>query len=151
MNITTENQAIIFFLCILCGTIISLIFDLFRIHRTFFKLSKLALALADALFWVIASFTCLHFIIMFNSGTLRLFQFTGFFIGALLYFTYLSKSFRKITTFLLALLNKTAIFILKVILLPLALFYKLLRKPFFAVLYGIKSSSKRLSRFAKKI
>ena len=151
MSITTENQPLIFLWCVLCGIIIGIIFDLFRVHRTFFKVSKIGVGIADFIFWLLSGFVALEFIIIFNNGILRVFEFIGIFVGAMLHILFLSKFFRKATIFLLKQLNRIARFILKIIFFPLVFIIKRLRKPFFAVIYGFKSGGKRFKRFAKKI
>jgi len=151
MDITTNSQAIIFLLCVLCGIVIGLVFDLFRVQRTFSNASKTSLAMSDIIFWLIASLLAIEFIVFFNNGVLRFFEFLGFALGALIYFSFLSKFFRKIISFLLKIMNWIAIILLRIIFFPLILIYKIFKKPYFTVIYGFKSSSKRLSRFAKKI
>ena len=151
MSITAENQPIVFLLCALCGIIIGIIFDLFRVHRTFFKVSKVSLVIADLIFWVLSGFVALEFIIWANNGVLRVFEFIGISVGAFVYLMFISKFFRKIATFVFRLLNILAKFVLKIILFPIVFIIKRLKKPFFAVVYGFKAGGKRFKRFAKKI
>jgi len=151
MEITSQNQILVFFMCVVCGLLIGTIYDLFRIHRTIFKPRKYSIILGDCFFWLLTSFVSLQFIISFNSGNLRLFEFLGIIIGVFLYLAYLSKFCSKIVVFLYKLLNKLARFLLKVVLFPLVFFIKKMKKPCFLLIYGFKANLGRLKRFSKKI
>ena len=151
MSITSQNQIIVFILCVFCGIIIGIIYDLFRIHRTFFKVTNSTVIIADCFFWLIASILSFQFIMLSNNGNLRLFEFLGFLAGFFIHFSFISKAFTKITVLLFKLLNKASKFILKIIFLPILFFIKVFRKPYFLLIYGFKANYKRLIRFSKKI
>jgi len=151
MEITSQNQYIVFLMCIVCGVIIGAIYDFFRLHRTFFKSTKVSIIFADCFFWLLASYTSLQFIMLWGNGILRLFQFLGILLGLIIYISYISKIFTKVIIFLLKLLNKFSKLILKILLLIISLFIKAFKKPYFILIYGYKTSLKRLARFSKKI
>ena len=151
MDITSQNQYIIFLMCFVCGIIIGIIYDFFRIHRIFLKSTKISVIIADSFFWLLASYTSLQFIMLFNNGILRFFEFLAILLGTIIYITYISKVFTKIIIFLLKLLNKFSKLFLKIIFFPILFLCKVLKKPYFLIIYGYKTNFQRLKRFSKKI
>ncbi len=115
-----------FFIFIVLGLIIALIFDLFRILRKKFKTNNIITYIEDILFWIISGFLITSAIFQFNDGELRLYLFLGLSIGIVMYmllFTkFINMIFLKILTpvqilidFFLSLLKKIYNFINKTI------------------------------------
>lgn len=115
-----------FFIFIVLGLIIALIFDLFRILRKKFKTNNIITYIEDILFWIISGFLITSAILQFNDGELRLYLFLGLSIGIVMYmllFTkFINMIFLKILTpvqilidFFLSLLKKIYNFINKTI------------------------------------
>ena len=115
-----------FFIFIVLGLIIALIFDLFRILRKKFKTNNIITYIEDILFWIISGFLINSAIFQFNDGELRLYLFLGLSIGIVMYmllFTkFINMIFLKILTpvqilidFFLSLLKKIYNFINKTI------------------------------------
>ena len=80
-----------FFIFILLGIVISIIFDVFRILRKAIKTSDMATYIEDIFFWIISGILILYTIFIFNNGVLRLYIFIGMFLGILLYMLSISK------------------------------------------------------------
>ena len=71
------SQAYLLFIFILCGFLISVLFDIFRVIRKSFKTTNNLTYLEDTLFWLFAGSIVLYTIFKFSDGELRGFQFLG--------------------------------------------------------------------------
>ena len=122
------NQAYIFFVFILNGFIIGILFDIFRILRKSFKTSNLITSIQDIFFWILTLFILLYSIFKFNNGELRLFIFIGIFIGVLLYMLIFSNLFIKINVFIINIFKKIFNYI---IIIPIKFIINIVKKLFF--------------------
>ena len=115
-----------FFIFIVLGLIIALIFDLFRILRKKFNTNNIITYIEDVLFWIISGFLIISAVFKFNNGELRLYLFLGILIGIVMYMLLFTKFinliFLKILTpvqiiidFFLSLFKKNYNFINKTI------------------------------------
>lgn len=105
-------QTHIFFVFILNGLLIGIVFDIFRILRKSFKTIDILTYVEDILFWLISGGITLYFVFNFNNGELRSYIFIGLIIGVILYMLLLSKRFIKINTKLLLIIKNIIIKIL---------------------------------------
>ena len=154
-----ETQAYIFFIFILNGFLIGLLFDIFRILRKSFKTSDVVTAIQDILFWILTGSIILYSTFKFNNGELRGYIFIGILIGVIIYLLLFSKLFitvniliinilKKIIYYILILPIKTIIkFLRKIILKPISFIFINLRKN----LSKIKIKPKKLHKKNKKI
>lgn len=120
-----ENQAYIFFIFILNGFLIGLLFDIFRILRKSFKTSDFITILQDILFWILTGVIILYSIFKFNNGELRGYIFIGILIGAIIYLLLFSKLFISVNVFIINILKKIVYYIL---ILPIKTIFKFLRR-----------------------
>ena len=81
--ITVELQ--FFFMSILWGVIILLVYDILRILRRLIPHNVIILAIEDIIFWVLASLFIFAMIYTMNNGTIRGFSVMGMGIGMTLY------------------------------------------------------------------
>ena len=79
------NQAYLFFIFIINGIIIGMLFDFFRILRKSFKTSDFITYIEDSLFWVLTGVVILYSIFIFNNGEIRFFMFLGIILGLIIY------------------------------------------------------------------
>ena len=121
------NQGYLFFIFVLNGCLIGIIFDFFRILRKSFKTSDIITYIEDILFWILTGISILYFIFVFNNGEIRLFMFLGIAVGITLYMLIFSSFFIKINVTIILFLKKIIIKILKIILIP----FKFIKKTFF--------------------
>ena len=119
------NQAYLFFIFIINGIVIGLLFDFFRITRKIVHTNDIVTYFEDILFWILAGATVLYSIFVFNNGQLRLFLFLGIIIGAILYMIFISSYMIKINIKLINIIKK----ILGIFLIPFKFIYKKLFKP----------------------
>ncbi len=125
-----QNQINIFFLFILNGILIGLLFDFFRILRKTFNTINLVTYLQDIVFWVLTGVSVLYSTFMFNNGEIRLFMVLAIFIGIILYIVSLSKYIIKINVFLLTFLKNIFIKSMSILLIPIKLMQKSFRTVF---------------------
>lgn len=120
------NQAYLFFIFIINGILIGLLFDLFRISRKVFNTKDIITYIEDILFWILAGAIVLYSIFIFNNGELRLFMFLGILIGALIYMMFISSYFIKINVKIINIVKK----IFKILIIPFKIIYKTIQKIF---------------------
>ncbi len=121
------NQAYLFFIFIVNGILIGLLFDFFRIARKVFPTKDLVTYIEDVLFWILAGFIVLYSIFIFNNGQLRLFMFLGILLGAIFYMLFISSYIVKINVKILNFLKK----IFETIMIPFKFIYKTIHNIFF--------------------
>ncbi len=144
-----NNQAYIFFIFILNGLIIGILFDIFRIMRKSFKTSDFRTNLQDILFWIFTGLILLYSIFRFNNGELRAYIFLGVFIGVALYMLLFSKIFIKVNLFIVKIIKQVFKYI---IVIPIKYIFKFIRKILLApISFVFINLRKTLSNFKKKI
>ena len=123
-----QNQAYVFFIFILNGFLIGLLFDIFRIFRKSVKTADFVTNIEDILFWILAGISILFTIFKFNDGELRAYIFLGLLLGSLIYILIFSRVFIKISLDIINLIKKL-IFI--IIIKPIKILFKFLKKAVF--------------------
>ena len=146
MNVTVADQTFIFLSCIACGIIIGLLFDLFRIIRRIIPTNEYITFLQDIIYWLIASVIVFAFILNFNNGDLRWYEFVGVFLGAGMYLLTVSTVIIETSIFILQFIFKILSLILKIISVPLMFIYRLIKKPLFVVINIGKRGGRRVKR-----
>lgn len=96
--ITISEQAFLFLACVKTGIIMGILYDVVRVLRRIFDHPNWLIQIEDLLYWVACG--CLAFIMIFwrNYGQIRGFVFVGILIGAVLYFTTISRWVINIVT-----------------------------------------------------
>ena len=123
-----ENQVYLFFIFILNGFLIGIVFDTFRILRKSFKTTDIITYIQDIIFWIITASIILYSIFKFNNGELRGFIFIGIFIGIFIYLLLFSKSFIKSNLIIIDIIKKIIYYI---IISPFKLILKIIKKIIF--------------------
>ena len=139
-----SNQAILFFIFVINGILIGLLFDFFRILRKTIKTNDIFTYIEDILFWILTGFILLFSIFTFNNGEIRLFMFLGIFIGVLLYMITISSYIIKINVTLINYMKYIIIKILKIIIVPLKFIKKVFLKPITFIFININDFSSNL-------
>lgn len=140
-------QAGLFFIFVIDGIIIGLLFDFFRILRRSFSTGNILTALEDIVFWILTGAILLYSIFAYNNGVIRGYMFLGVFCGVLLYIVTFSKFFIKISVTLISFIKKLIILILKPIIWLLNILKNIILKPissFFVKLF------KMMQKYIKK-
>ncbi len=120
------NQAYLFFVFIINGILIGLIFDLFRISRKVIKTNNLMTYIEDFIFWILTGFIVLYSIFVFNNGELRLFMFIGIILGVIIYILLMSRYFIEINMKIINTIKS----IIKILFKPINFVFAFLRKIF---------------------
>lgn len=87
-----SGQAAVFGVMAATGFLLGILFDGYRVLRGTARLKKWSTALADLLYWLIATAVVFGILLFSNGGELRLYVFIGLFAGAALYYR-LASSF----------------------------------------------------------
>lgn len=127
------NQAYLFFIFIINGIVIGLLFDFFRISRKVFKTNDVMTYIEDVLFWILTGAIVLYSIFIFNNGEIRLFMFLGIVLGAFIYMILISSYVIKINVKIINFLMIPFKFIYKIL-------HKLLLKPVNFLIINIRKS-----------
>jgi len=81
-----DLQFYAFFMVILCGAVLGLLFDLFRVARRHYSLNWFLGALSDLLYWGVATVALAGALFYGNWGELRLYVVIGLLLGVGLYY-----------------------------------------------------------------
>ena len=152
MNNLVVNQTQVFLIFILCGALIGLFFDFFRILRKSFKTPDFVTYIEDILFWILTCIFLAYSIFKYNNGEIRAFIFIGLFIGITLYILLISKTVIKISTSIILAINQVLKNIIKYISYPINIAFSVFRKLFFKpISFIFINIRKNLSNSFKKI
>ncbi len=108
-----SNQANLFIIFSFVGTIIGLLFDLFRISRKVFKTNDIVTYLEDILFWILTGIMSIYSMYRFCDGELRFFMVVGIIFGTIIYMFTISKYIIILFTSLLDLVKKIIVYPVK--------------------------------------
>lgn len=140
MTVSVANQATVFLMCLLCGVVIGIVFDLSRCIRRLTNCGDVLTFVCDLLFMVMAFVIFFLCAVRFNYGDVRIFMIVSAMLGLIFYFFTLSKLFIFAVTY-------TVKFVVQIILLPVKLLIKIFRRPIiFAANIGIKGAKKIKNR-----
>lgn len=148
-----QNQVYTFFIFILNGLLIGLLFDTFRILRKSFKTSNIITNLQDIAFWILTGLILIYSVFKFANGELRLYIFLGILLGYILYLLVFSKIYIKVSVNVILFIKKTLHYI---IIVPIAFILKIITKIIInpiKFVFGklFKNLSKLLKKNLKKV
>lgn len=123
------EQAYVFLATMYGGILIGFIYDLYRIFRAIFKPKKIATLIQDFVFWIVISIVATTVLLFSNSGQLRFYTFLGFMMGTILYNRLLSRVVITAVVSILRFLRKIIMGCIHLILYPIKLLTRWLRKP----------------------
>ena len=147
-----EKQIYLFFIFILNGFILGLLFDIFRIFRKSFKTNDLITYFQDVLFWILSGFIVLYSIFKFNNGEVRGYIFVGISIGAIIYLILFSKIFIIVNVFIINIIKKIIYYILIIQIRTINNFLKkIIFKPISFIFINFKKNMSKLKLKPKKI
>lgn len=124
------NQIQLFFIFIINGLLIGLLFDFFRILRKAIKTSDFITYIEDILFWIFTGLIILYSIFTYNNGEIRLFMFIAILVGIIIYMALISKFIISANMLIINTVKKIFSTIFKIIKIPLNLINKLMRRLF---------------------
>lgn len=152
------NQMYLFLVYLICGLIIGIFFDIFRILRKSFKTTDFITYIEDLIFGFITGIFVLFMIFIFNNGVLRFYIFLAIILGLILYFLTISKIFINISVNILVTIKKFIIKIFSLLFYPIKLIFKFIKqyfskvilKPFRILIINIKGFYIKILKFLKK-
>lgn len=154
MTNLTENQAYIFFIYCLCGIIIGIFFDIFRILRKSFKTNDFFTYIEDILFGIVTGIFLIVILFIFNNGVLRLYIFLALILGLFAYFKIISKYFIKFNVLIITTIKKILKKTLGILFYPIIKIYTIIRKKvlksFKILTINIKTCMKKKNKTEKK-
>lgn len=157
-----NNQAYLFVIYFICGIIIGIFFDLFRILRKSFKTSDFITYIEDIIFGILTGIFLIFMLFIFNNGQLRFYIFLAIILGLIIYMLTISKYFIKINVKIIVTIKQTIMKIISIILYPIKKLLDILKeyvlkallKPFRILTINIKnihiSKNNVKSHFKKK-
>lgn len=128
MNDLITNQALSFGIYIICGAIIGVFFDIFRILRKSFKTTDVFTYIQDTIFGILTGIFLILILFVFNNGELRFYIFLALFLGLILYLTTISKYFIKINVKVVTSMKLIVTKTLSIIIYPIRKTYNLIKK-----------------------
>ena len=158
-----QNQAHLFYIFLLTGVLIGILFDLFRILRRCFKCSNFITIIQDMLFFILMSILVLFVLFKFNNGIVRSYVLVGILVGLLAYFFIFSKIFIKINIEIIEFTKNMFMIFVNIFIYPFKLLNNLLKKTLFKpisfIFINIKKGFKNIffnvktkrSKFKKKV
>ena len=149
MGITIEMQVEFFIWSLITGLISGLLYDFFRAARQLTKPKNSTIIAHDILFLVITAIFV--FVLSFTAGRgeLRFFEFLGIICGFILYRLAFRDTIVKILSACARFLVKIVITILKIVLFPLRIIYKVLKKPLNIIIWHSKARARKTSSAIK--
>ena len=124
------TQLQLFFIFLINGLLIGLLFDFFRISRKAVKTADFITYVEDALFWILTGFIILYSIFTYNNGEIRLFMFLAVILGVLIYLMFISKMILNISLSIINIVKKIFSIVFNIIKIPFQFFMKLIKKLF---------------------
>ena len=152
-------QLQLFFIFLLNGLLIGLLFDFFRILRKAMKTADFITYIEDALFWILTGFIILYSIFTYNNGEIRLFMFLAIILGLLIYLAFISKMILSISLGIINIVKKILGIIFHIIKIPFCFFLKIIKRlflnPISFIIINIRNyftkSFKNFSNVLKKV
>lgn len=140
-----ESQLQTFLIFIAIGTLLGVLFDIFKSIRKSFKTPDIITYVEDFFFWVIAGVILIYSILVFNQGQIRGYIFFGIFIGSFTYSLTISKFSVIILTSVIKFLKVVFILLIQGLILP----FKFFKKPIIIFSLNLKNFLKNF-KFNKK-
>lgn len=148
-----QNQVYTFFIFILNGLLIGILFDTFRILRKSFKFSNIITNLQDIIFWILSGLILIYSIFEFTDGELRLYIFLGILLGFIAYLLIFSKIYIKVCVNIILFIKKILYYS---IILPIKFILKILKKIIFnpiknIIMIFLRKMSNPINKSIKKV
>lgn len=122
------SQGHLFLIYTLCGILIGIFFDIFRILRKTFKTSDFITYIEDIIFGIITGIFLIFMVFVVSSGEIRFYMFFALLLGLTTYMLTISKYFIRLNVTVLKFIKMIIYKILSVILYPIKIVVNLIRK-----------------------
>lgn len=122
------SQGHLFLIYTLCGILIGIFFDIFRILRKTFKTSDFITYIEDIIFGIMTGIFLIFMVFVVSSGEIRFYMFFALLLGLTTYMLTISKYFIRLNVTVLKFIKMIIYKILSVILYPIKIVVNLIRK-----------------------
>lgn len=127
MDTQALSQLHSFFIFILVGFLIGILFDIFRISRKTFKTSNIVTNIEDVLFWILSGLLFIFSLFKFNNGNIRVYTLVGLIIGISIYMLIFSKIVINTLVKIVTIIKKIISYFIKILLCPINFLVKILK------------------------
>lgn len=138
------NQTYMFLGACLAGVLVGLIFDIFRVKRKLVETSDLIVYIEDILYWLIIAIVLFLLMYYSNEGELRGYLILGILIGMIFYILTLSQYVMSFLVYIIRLLGKVFVIVLKILIFPIRIILKIFRKPIKFLLKIVKRVKRKI-------
>ncbi len=149
MEVSTAQEWQFFVWSLLTGGILALLYDFLRISRRMVPTKDFIVNIEDVLFCVLAAVILFATAFLKNDGKIRWQGFIGAAAGFGIYRLLIRNLFVDSSVFLIGWLIKILFFILKIVLFPVMIIYKILRRPFLLVAWYSRKGMRRAATAAR--
>lgn len=149
MEVSTAQEWQFLIWSLLTGGILALLYDFLRISRRMIPTKDFVVNLEDILFCVLAAIVLFSAAFLKNEGKIRWHGFIGAIAGFAVYRLTMRNMFVDGSVFLMGWLFKILFFTIKIILFPIMLVYKILRRPFLFIGWYSRKGMRRAAAAAR--
>lgn len=149
MEVSTAQEWQFFLWSLLTGGILALLYDFLRISRKMIPTKDFVVNVEDILFCVLMAVVLFAAAFLKNEGKIRWQGFIGSFAGFAIYRLTVRNMFVNGSVLFMGWLLKILFFILKIILFPVMIVYKILRRPFMFVAWYSRKGMRRAATAAR--
>ena len=143
-------QSYQFFIYLISGMLIGILFDIFRILRKTFKTQDFITYIEDVAFWIITGAFLMFILLKFSNGEIRFYSIIGLSLGFIVYILTISRLFVKINVVIIKFIKNIVYNIIRIIAYPIKLILKMLRKIFTPFTFFVINFKKIISSLNKK-
>ncbi len=149
MYTSVQTDAVFFLACLLAGVIAAFLYDIIRISRRIVAVGAKVVCGEDIIFLIISAVILFCAAYTKNSGEVRWHGIIGGVLGAGCYAFVVRNRFVNFGTLVIKWLIKAALFLLRVILFPVRIILRALKKPVEVIAWYTSGKLRRAKRFAK--
>ena len=149
-NVVLE-QAYLFFIYLISGILIGILFDIFRILRKSFKTTDFITYIEDIVFWLFTGAFLIIILFKFSNGEIRLYNIIGVILGFIFYMLTISNLFIKINVRAIIFIKNILYRTISIIIYPIKLILRILRRIFTPFTFFVINLKKVLSSSNKKV
>lgn len=134
-----------FFLsCAIAGFVVAFLYDLLRVSRRIVNVNDIVINAEDILFFAVAAVILFYAAYLKNSGEIRWQWFIGASTGIFLYIAIVRNHFLDASVIIYSALIKIIGLLIKILLFPLKLIFKIFKKPISIITWYTGKSLKRV-------
>lgn len=146
MEFSVSKEAFVFLCSALCGGLLFLLYDLFRVIRQKSGAGETMIHVQDGLFWLMALAVMFFMVLYVNNGTVRFYELFGAILGAVIYGLTLSRWILRFFCWFLGIFSVFFGFFFKILLTPLLFTYNIMYRCLCFVFLPMKKLGKRIGR-----